>query len=308
MPPARVPLPHCAASRRNDGGAPNAGDKAALRAAALATGGRPGLQFRRAYDDPSVTPARHRRARPVGIGRVRLDLAPRFRGIRVVGDVHGEARQFQAAIEGARAEALFVLQLGDLTDRGPDDAGALRLMLELLDAGDGAFLLGNHDRRLLRALSGEQVKRGHGLDETLAALQAAPDLVPRAIAAIQGAPAWLSRPGQIFVHGALHPDMLLEASPDHAFAARGEAIARALFGETTGRRRANGMPERLYGWVDRIPAGLTVFCGHDVMARDGRPLLREGAAGGQAVFVDTGAGKGGHLSWIDLPRDAGDFA
>ena len=145
------------------------------------------------------------------------------------------------------------------------------------------------------------------VDNLNKALESAPDLVPRAIAAIRAAPAWLSRPGQIFVHGALHPDMLLEPSPEHAFATRGPAISRALFGETSGRTRANGMPERLYGWVDRIPVGLTVYCGHDVMAHDGRPLVRKGAAGGRAVFVDTGAGKGGHLSWLDLPRE-GDFA
>ena len=27
---------------------------------------------------------------------------------------------------------------------------------------------------------------------------------------------------------------------------------------------------------------------------------RAGSGGGTAVFMDTGAGKGGHLSWIDL--------
>ena len=233
-----------------------------------------------------------------------LDLADKFTGIRVVGDVHGEALQFQAAIEGARAQNLFVLQLGDLTDRGADDAGALRLMLGLLDEGAGAFLLGNHDRRLLRALTGHNVKRGHGLEETLAALEATPDLIPRAIEAISAAPAWLRRPGALFVHGAMHPEMLLEDSPPLAYAARTQAMAFALYGETSGRHLANGMPERLYGWVDRIPPGLSVFCGHDVLARDGRPHVREGNAGGRAVFVDTGAGKQGHLSWIDLSRNA----
>ena len=29
-------------------------------------------------------------------------------------------------------------------------------------------------------------------------------------------------------------------------------------------------------------------------------MCGEGSAGGQAIFLDTGAGKGGHLSWIDL--------
>jgi hypothetical protein len=34
---------------------------------------------------------------------------------------------------------------------------------------------------------------------------------------------------------------------------------------------------------------------------DGRPFVQRGALGGRAVFLDTGAGKGGHLAWIDLP-------
>jgi protein phosphatase len=29
--------------------------------------------------------------------------------------------------------------------------------------------------------------------------------------------------------------------------------------------------------------------------------VAHGDGGGEAVFLDTGAGKGGHLSWIDLP-------
>jgi len=78
-------------------------------------------------------------------------------------------------------------------------------------------------------------------------------------------------------------------------------LSRALYGEPTGRIQADGYPERSLQWVDRIPAGLTVYCGHDQRSRDGRPYVRVGAAGGTAVFLDTGAGKGGHLSWIDLP-------
>jgi protein phosphatase len=29
-----------------------------------------------------------------------------------------------------------------------------------------------------------------------------------------------------------------------------------------------------------------------------------GALGGRAIFLDTGAGKGGALAWIDLPFEA----
>lgn len=45
---------------------------------------------------------------------------------------------------------------------------------------------------------------------------------------------------------------------------------------------------------------MTVYCGHDRRSSNGRPYVRRGSAGGTAVFLDTGAGKGGHLSWIDL--------
>ena len=67
----------------------------------------------------------------------------------------------------------------------------------------------------------------------------------------------------------------------------------------------DGYPERSLNWVDRIPAGTTVYCGHDRRSTDGRPYRRTGQAGGTAIFLDTGAGKGGHLSWIDidLPDD-----
>jgi hypothetical protein len=78
-------------------------------------------------------------------------------------------------------------------------------------------------------------------------------------------------------------------------------LSRALFGEMTGRMQPDGYPERVLRWVDRIPPGLTVYCGHDQRSTDGRPYVRHGASGGTAIFLDTGAGKGGHLSWIDLP-------
>jgi protein phosphatase len=116
-----------------------------------------------------------------------------FAGIRVVGDVHGDAEAFRAAIEGARAANLFVLQLGDLTDDGPDSPEALRLMFRLLDEGRGLFLLGNHEHKLRRALRGERVAiEPESLGRCLDQLAIAPDreaLAARAIAEIERTPA-----------------------------------------------------------------------------------------------------------------------
>ena len=220
-------------------------------------------------------------------------LLPANRPLRIVGDVHGDLRAFAFAAETDR----FVVQLGDLTDSGPDSAGTLRLMFRLIDEGRGLFLLGNHDRKLGRVLKGERVKIGPDLETTLAALDDA--LRARVLLEAERAPAWILQGNRFFVHAAFHTRML-GSTPPPPLGPVDPLLSRALFGETTGRTQPDGFPERLLRWVNHIPAGLTVYCGHDQRSRDGRPWVAHGDNGGSAVFMDTGAGKGGHLSWIDL--------
>lgn len=225
---------------------------------------------------------------------------PPAAAIRVVADVHGDA----AAFAYATATDRFVLQLGDLVDYGPDSAGVLRIMFGLIDAGRGLFLLGNHDLKLARLLAGHPVRIEPVLLATQDQLDAA--LRQRLVAEVARAPAWLRRDNLLFVHGGFHSEMLDRPSPPHGLDRPHGALARALYGEPTGRTQPDGYPERSLRWVDRIPAGLTVYCGHDWRSNDGRPYVRKGAAGGTAVFLDTGAGKGGHLCWIDLDVPAAD--
>jgi protein phosphatase len=222
-----------------------------------------------------------------------MTLIPPGRTLRVVGDVHGDLHAFAFAAETDK----FVIQLGDLVDNGPDSAGVLRLMFRLIDEGRGLFLAGNHDRKLGRALRGDKVRGGPQLDATLASLDAA--LRERSLHEIERAPTWIIDGRRAFVHAAFHTGMLV-AEPPEALGPVDPLLSRALFGETTGRIQADGYPERLLRWVNHIPAGMTVYVGHDQRSRDGRPWVANGELGGVAVFLDTGAGKGGHLSWIDL--------
>ncbi len=213
--------------------------------------------------------------------------------LRVVGDVHGDSRAFAIAAETDR----FVVQLGDLVDDGPDTPGALAIMFRLLDEKRGMFLLGNHDFKLARALRGDQV-RGEALERTLAELPEA--MRARTLAEISQAPAWVNAGRSFFVHGGYHPGMRAEPPPPFPRGRPEALMARALFGQTTGRTTGDGRPERLLRWVDDIPAGVSVYCGHDRRSADGRPYIRVNEASGRAVFMDTGAGKGGHLSWMDI--------
>jgi len=214
--------------------------------------------------------------------------------IRVVGDVHGDATAFTYAIATDR----FIIQLGDLADHGPDSAGTLRMMFDLVEAGRGLFILGNHDLKLARVLSGDQVRVEAVVQATIDQMDDA--LKARTLRLVREAPVWLRHGPVLFVHGGFHTAMLEQSAPNHGLDRPQGPVARALYGEPTGRIQPDGYPERSLRWVDRIPDGITVYCGHDRRSHDGRPYIRHGALGGTAVFLDTGAGKGGHLSWIDL--------
>jgi protein phosphatase len=215
--------------------------------------------------------------------------------IRVVGDVHGDATGFAYATATDR----FIVQLGDLIDHGPDSATTLRRMFDLVEAGRGLFILGNHDLKLARVLSGDHVRVEPVVQATVEQLDE--PTRQRALRLIAEAPAWVRHGSALFVHGGFHTAMLDYPSPSHGLDRPHGPVARALYGEPTGRIQPDGYPERSLRWVDRIPRGLTVYCGHDRRSNDGRPYVRHGALGGKAIFLDTGAGKGGHLSWIDLP-------
>jgi protein phosphatase len=220
-------------------------------------------------------------------------------GLRIIGDVHGDTAAFAIAAQTDH----FVIQLGDLVDEGPDTPGALEIMFDLISNDRGLFVLGNHDFKLLRALRGDTVNKPPYLLKTISELSE--PLAARAQAEIRRAPAWVRHNDAIFVHGGFHPAMLFEPPPPFPNGRPSALLARAIYGQTTGRVTQAGKPERVITWVDEIPRHITVYCGHDRRSTDGRPYIKTGAKGGTVVFLDTGAGKGGHLSWIDVPADQG---
>jgi hypothetical protein len=219
--------------------------------------------------------------------------------LRVIGDIHGEAGMFRRAIDGAGR----IILLGDLIDRGPDSPGVLRLAIELVRSGQARLVRSNHDDKLFRWLMGRPVKMGPQLTRTLDALRAAPDyqqLVTDFVAIFEAAPFVLSDGDYIFAHGAIDPRRFSDESPWQDGSRQHDAMA--LYGEVNGDVYPDGKPIRRYAWVDSIPQECTAIVGHD--RRGGTwPLIHQGALGGRAIFLDTGAGKGGPLSYMDLPAE-----
>lgn len=219
----------------------------------------------------------------------------------MIGDVHGEHVALSVA---ARTDRPLVL-LGDLVDFGEDSAKALRKALRLLQRGRARLIRSNHDDKLFRYWSGNPVTVGPELARTLSQIEACRDhhfLKRTFLSAYEASPYWLHMESYFFCHGAFHPQMLDFADPRQATTRRQADKLRALslYGEID--HTANeALPKRTYSWVNTIPSGLTVIVGHDIRDRTA-PLMVKNNQKGKAIFLDTGAGKSGPLSWIDLPE------
>ena len=234
------------------------------------------------------------------------DLMRGKAGLRVIGDVQGYAEPFRELIEEARRNDLAVLQLGDIIDRGPDSPGAIALMLDLAERGDGMQIAGNHCDKFFRHRQGRKVEVARsGLAMTLEQLARRSDgeaLARRYADHVARTPLWRGVGDFFFVHGAFHPDMRRRRPPLVADRHRTRFLSSlALYGETDGTFTEDGKPVRTYNWVASVPEGLTVCVGHDVVST-GEVVIRHAPSGGRVVHLDLGADRGGRIGHLDIER------
>jgi predicted kinase len=235
-----------------------------------------------------------------------------YNKVRVIGDVHGNVKGFEKAMD--MSVDTFPLFLGDLLDY---DAGGIEVVENVLDMvrnGDALSLRGNHEKKIARYVevtrSGEEFKGtvSHGNDVTVNALA---EMTPsrrdawetKFLSLVDLSPDWVRLDQMLFVHGAAHPYMWDNNVFRSHRGSKSESLA--MFGETNGKFEG-GYPERTYNWIDRIPFESTVVVGHAILSFE-HPVVKNGALGGTAVFLDTGSsksdwddGKKGFLSWADL--------
>lgn len=121
----------------------------------------------------------------------------------IIGDVHGCADELQellarlgyqagesAATLGQETplhthpEGRKAVFLGDLVDRGPRILDTMRMVQAMVAHGSAFCVPGNHDMKLLRKLRGRDVAVTHGLETTMAELDALPKRSARRSAAI----------------------------------------------------------------------------------------------------------------------------
>ena len=235
-------------------------------------------------------------AKPPLLDALRLN----WRGVTVIGDIHGDHDALLAALAWARSRHHIAWLLGDIIDYGIAPLDCVATVYRAVMMGAAATILGNHERKIARWLDQREngkatIRTSDGNKVTIAALERLiSNQRRRWIGQFRGLLAHSSLLCQMtevtLLHAAAHPS-LWTGSPD------ADAVERfALYGEPDHDK--HGAFRQSYRWVDRVPKGQTVYVGHDML--HDYPMVRTGKAGGEVVFLDTGAGKGGHLSSADL--------
>ncbi len=181
--------------------------------------------------------------------------------------------------------AFFV---GDITDRGPRNLDALRLVMGMCAQGSGRCVVGNHDYKLNKWLKGKSVTQTHGLDLTIAELEQTSDgFRKRAGDFIWDlrSHAWLADGNLVIAHAGLKEEM-------HG---RGSGMVRnfAMYGETTGEVDEFGLPVRLE-WARDYRGKADVVYGHTPRA--------ETEWLNHTMCIDTGCVFGGKLTALRWPE------
>lgn len=100
----------------------------------------------------------------------------------IIGDIHGCCDGLELLLDKlgyaksdgvyAHLEGRKAAFLGDFCDRGNRNADVLRLVMDMVKEGNAIAVPGNHDVKLLKHLRGKSVSISHGMDKTVAEIEA----------------------------------------------------------------------------------------------------------------------------------------
>jgi protein phosphatase len=236
--------------------------------------------------------------------RLLTDYRDRTGPFDVIGDVHGCRAELEAllaklgylvtrdasarAVDAVPPDGRAAVFLGDLVDRGPDSPGVLRLVMGMVAAGHALAVPGNHENKLIRALSGRNVQVSHGLAETLSQLAGEGEEFRKDVAQFCRG---------LVSHLVLDGGRLVVAHAGLKQAYQGRASGRvrsfALYGDTTGETDEFGLPVR-YPWADDYRGRAMVLYGHTPTS--------DPEWVNNTMCLDTGCVFGGRLTALRYPE------
>jgi len=218
----------------------------------------------------------------------------------IIGDIHGcydelcellSELGYKVDVENCNAkhpENRKVVFLGDICDRGPKNVAVIRLVMNMVEAGDAWCIAGNHDVKLHRKLKGADVQLSHGLDKTVKELETQDEeFIAKVKNFLDGL---ISH--YVFDDGKL---VVAHAGLKEKYQGRGSGRVRefCLYGDTNGEIDEYGLPVRL-PWANEYRGRALVVYGH--IPTPEVQLLNNTAC------IDTGCVFGGKLTAYRYPE------
>ncbi len=216
----------------------------------------------------------------------------------IIGDIHGCCDELEMLLDqlgyirtdgvyrhpGGRQAAF----LGDFCDRGNRNADVLRLVMDMVKDGSAIAVPGNHDVKLLKYLRGKNIAMTHGIDKTIAEIEAQGEDFKQEVASfIDGLIShYVLDDGRLVIaHAGLKEEYIGRAS--------GKVREFCLYGEVTGETDEFGLPVR-HNWAADYRGRATVVYGH-IAGEEVSSLNR-------TVCIDTGCVFGGKLTAYRYPE------
>lgn len=224
--------------------------------------------------------------------------------VDIIGDVHGCLVECLALMEKLgyqkngghydHPDQRQLIFLGDITDRGPDSLKTISLVYQLVFEDKLAhYIPGNHCNKLYRYFLGNKVKVQHGLETTVAELNALTKDEQRVIkkkfmALYEQAELYLQLPkiNTIVAHAGIRPDYIGRYDK--------KVESFVLYGDVTGDRYPDGRPIRR-DWAKYYHGDNWIVYGHT-------PVL-EPRILNKTINIDLGCVFGNKLAAFQLPEE-----
>lgn len=220
----------------------------------------------------------------------------------IIGDIHGCYDEFvQLATKLgyswaggllAHPENRMLIFLGDITDRGPASLKMINLVARLVQSQKALYIPGNHCNKLYRYFLGRNVQIKHGLETTVAELEA---LEPNERAKAASLFKKLYESSKLYL--VLDENQLVVAHAGIKARDIGKVNKRietfVLYGDITGEKDEQGKPVRR-DWAKHYTGKTWIVYGHTPVPKP-RVVNR-------TVNIDTGCVFGGALTACQYPE------
>lgn len=224
--------------------------------------------------------------------------------IDIIGDIHGCYQEFKAltaklgyewTTEGIpfHPQGRRLAFVGDLTDRGPASLKIIKIVWKLVvESGSAYYVPGNHCNKLYRYFLGNKVQITHGLETTVAELEALNSQEQQSVRQMfielyEKAPLYrqLDKGKLVIAHAGIRQDYIGKSGS--------KVKTFVLYGDITGETHPDGSPIRR-DWAQNYTGKACIAYGHTP--------VKQVRIVHNTYNIDTGAVFGGMLTALRYPE------